>query len=61
MRQGYRSGWIDIRFFKKKEFAMRVAGKIVIDTEKNPRRPAGLGVIRMIAVATFFVEPKDAL
>jgi HlyD family secretion protein len=23
MRQGYRSGWIDIRFFKKKEFAMR--------------------------------------
>lgn len=44
-----------------KEFAMRVQGKIDIDTAVNRRMPSGKAVIRLIVVATFFVEPQEVL
>jgi hypothetical protein len=43
-----------------KEFAMRVLGKVVIDTDENPRLPAGAAQVRLIIVATFFVDPEGA-
>ncbi|MEE8409700.1 MAG: hypothetical protein V3T05_08850 [Myxococcota bacterium] len=46
---------------EEKEFAMRVQGKLDIDTAANPRMPSGKAVIRLIVVATFFVEPEKAL
>ncbi len=44
-----------------KEFAARVVGRIDIDTAQNPRLPAGRAVIRLIAVATFFIDPSKAI
>jgi hypothetical protein len=45
-----------------KAFAMRVKGRIDLDTTANGGRlPSGRAVIRMIVVATFFVEPEGAL
>ena len=44
-----------------KEFAMRIVGKIDIDTAVNDRRPSGKAVARLIIVATFFVKPEGAL
>lgn len=45
-----------------KEFAMRVRGRIDLDTTANGGRlPGGSAVVRMIVVATFFVEPEGAL
>jgi len=44
-----------------KEFALRVMGKLDLDTERNPRMPAGKGVFRLIVVATFFVDPAGAV
>jgi len=44
-----------------KEFAARVVGRIDIDTAQNPRLPAGRAVIRLIAVATFFIDPSEAI
>lgn len=44
----------------EKEFAMRVVGNVEVDTEANPRLPAGKAAIRLIVVATFFVEPVEA-
>jgi hypothetical protein len=45
----------------EREFALRVLGRIDIDTEKDPRLPGGLADLRLIIVATFFVEPEKAL
>ena len=45
----------------EKDFAVRVQGNVDIDTELNPLRPSGAAVIRLIAVATFFVDPTGAL
>lgn len=44
-----------------KEFAARVVGRIDIDTATNPRLPSGRAVIRLIAVATFFIDPSQAI
>ncbi len=44
-----------------KELAIRVAGKIDLDTAKERRLPSGRAVVRLILVATFFVEPERAL
>lgn len=44
-----------------KEFAMRVVGTVEVDTTKERRLPSGAAVIRLIVVATFFVEPEEAL
>ena len=46
---------------KLKEFALRVMGKLDLDTAVNPRMPAGKGVFRLIVVATFFVDPAGAV
>jgi hypothetical protein len=46
---------------EQKELAMRVVGKLDIDTEVNPARPAGAALLRLILVATFFVRPEGAL
>ncbi len=47
-----------------KEFAVRGVGNISFDTAQNPNLPRGIAKLRLIVVATFFVEPtqgKDAL
>ncbi|MEZ4269990.1 MAG: hypothetical protein R3C68_00660 [Myxococcota bacterium] len=44
-----------------KEFAMRLKGNFEVDTAANPRRPGGEAAIRLIAVATFFLDPTGAL
>jgi len=44
-----------------KEFAARVVGRIDIDTAQDPRLPSGRAVIRLIAVATFFIDPSKAI
>jgi len=44
-----------------KEFAIRVRSKIEFDTDQNPRLPAGLAKVRLIVVATFFVDPIGAI
>lgn len=46
---------------EKKEFAMRVRGTLELDTEQNPRLPSGAAAIRLILVATFFVDPEGAV
>jgi hypothetical protein len=46
---------------KEKQFAMRVVGNIELDTTTNPRLPAGAASVRMIVVATFFVDPEAAI
>jgi hypothetical protein len=44
----------------KKEFAVRALSDIVIDTAKNPVLPRGVGKLRLILVATFYIEPTQA-
>lgn len=43
-----------------KELAVRAAGEIGIDTAANPNLPRGAAKLRLIVVATFFVEPTKA-
>jgi len=43
-----------------KEFAVRAVSQIEIDTAVNPVLPRGVGRLRLILVATFFVEPTQA-
>ena len=43
-----------------KSFAARGASSIVIDTADNPAMPRGSAQLRLILVATFFVEPTEA-
>jgi hypothetical protein len=45
----------------EKEMAMRVVGNVEIDTARNPARPGGNALVRLILVATFFVRPEGAL
>lgn len=42
---------------EEKEFAMRIRGALDINTGENPKLPSGIAALRMIIVATFFVEP----
>lgn len=44
-----------------RDFAMRIQGKLELDTDENPRLPSGAAKIRLIVVATFFVAPEQAL
>ncbi len=44
-----------------KELAIRTVGELTIDTEQDPAMPRGLARLRLIVVATFFVEPEKAL
>jgi hypothetical protein len=45
----------------EKEFSIRVQSKLKFDTGKNPRLPSGKGKLRLIIVATFFVDPVGAI
>ncbi|TET53421.1 MAG: hypothetical protein E3J64_03570 [Anaerolineales bacterium] len=44
-----------------KEFSIRVLSKLEIDTDENPRLPAGKALVRLIVVATFFIDPAGAI
>ena len=44
-----------------KEFSLRTAGLVEIDTAINRQMPRGIIVTRLIVVATFFVEPQKLL
>jgi hypothetical protein len=44
-----------------KEFAIRIASKVDVDTSKNKVMPSGKAAIRLILVATFFVAPEKAI
>ncbi|OGR09861.1 MAG: hypothetical protein A2341_14245 [Deltaproteobacteria bacterium RIFOXYB12_FULL_58_9] len=44
-----------------KELAIRTVGEVSLDTEENRNLPRGVGSLRLIVVATFFVEPLEAL
>ena len=44
-----------------KQFALRAQGRVSIDTEVNPRLPSGKAVLRLIVIATFFVDPEGAI
>jgi len=44
-----------------KELAIRIVGKVDIDTAREKRLPSGRAVVRLILVATFFVEPDKVL
>lgn len=44
----------------QKEFAMRVLGRFEVDTKEYPQLPSGEAILRLIAVATFFIEPVEA-
>jgi hypothetical protein len=46
---------------EEKEFAIRMVSTLDIDTEQNPRMPAGRAVVRLIVVATFFVDAAGAI
>lgn len=46
---------------EERAFALRVQADIDIDTDKNPRLPAGAATLRLILVSTFFVDPEGAL
>lgn len=41
----------------EREFALRTVGTVEVDTEANPARPRGVAGVRLIVVATFFIEP----
>lgn len=45
---------------EEKELALRVTGRVGIDTKTDPRLPSGVAALRIIVVATFFVEPEKA-
>jgi len=47
--------------YDDKEFALRVQGKLELDTTTNRRMPAGKGQFRLIVVATFFIDPAGAI
>ena len=44
----------------EKELSMRVLGDVEVDTATNPRLPSGAASVRLIIVATFFVDPEGA-
>ena len=46
---------------EEKEFAIRILSNLEIDTDLNPRLPAGRAQIRLIVVATFFIDPSGAI
>lgn len=48
-------------FEPEREFALRVKGRMTIDTEVNPNRPSGQARFRLIALATFYLTPRKAL
>lgn len=44
-----------------KEFAVRIKSALDVDTDQNPRLPAGRAQVRLIVVATFFIDPSGAI
>lgn len=46
---------------QEKAFGLKAAGSMIYDTEVDPKRPRGVAVMRLIVVATFFIEAVDAL
>lgn len=46
---------------EEKAFAIRTIGTLPIDTELEPVLPRGAAKMRLIVVATFFVEPENLL
>lgn len=46
---------------EEKEFAVRLKSNLEVDTDQNPRLPAGRARIRLIVVATFFIDPSGAI
>lgn len=44
-----------------KEFAVRIRSNLEIDTAQNDKLPAGRAQIRLIVVATFFIDPSGAI
>lgn len=44
-----------------RDFAIRIRGRVHLDTDENPRLPRGAAGLRLIIVATFFVDPEGAL
>ena len=46
---------------EEKEFSIRVQSKIEVDTDENPRLPGGVAQVRLIVVATFFIDPAGAI
>ncbi len=46
---------------EEREFAIRVKGSMDIDTTENPKRPRGIASLRLILLATFFIDPTGAL
>ncbi|MBW1810133.1 MAG: hypothetical protein JRJ87_18190 [Deltaproteobacteria bacterium] len=45
----------------EKDFAIRVLSRLEFDTAQNPRLPAGKAKVRLIVVATFFVDAAGAI
>jgi len=43
-----------------REFALRVTGRVKLDTAANPNMPRGKADFRLIVVTTFFVAPEKA-
>lgn len=46
---------------ESREFALRVTGRVGLDTVKDPVLPRGAADLRLIVVATFFVAPERVL
>ena len=46
---------------ERKEFALRVSGRVRLQAAAGDPLPRGRAVVRMIVVATFFVDPKGVL
>ena len=46
---------------EEKEFAIRMVSKLEVDTQQNARLPSGKAQVRLIVVATFFVDPAGAI
>jgi len=44
-----------------KEFAVRIKSNLEVDTDQNPQLPAGRAQIRLIVVATFFIDASGAI
>ena len=45
----------------EKKFSIRVTGRLDIDTSITPRLPSGKVTVRLIAITTFYLEPRKAL
>ena len=54
--------YLNSQFYEEeREFALRIKGRLNVDTAANPNRPRGQARIRLIALTTFYLAPRKAL